>query len=182
MDRTFPLIVTFVVMLSVSEAKSAECVKNFSNQIRIGELLSCIAQMNNEIEVMKEMIPPKGSVLILDNANGCPYGWHDFDVANGRVIVGAQRKYSHHQPPTTRQFRELGGVEAVELKEEHLPRHDHGIRNALNGRPLPWGPGSHPVPTSVSAGSDTLHDWSAGGGQVHTNMPPYIALYFCKKG
>lgn len=132
---------------------------------------------------------PSGAVMAFDLPNGCPLGWKSFKEARARVIVGVgdpsrtARKLGfdiNGRPLTELAYRQHGGEEKHRLTIEELPRHDHGTRYALSGRSLGWGPGSHPIPTSTRR-AESQKDWSAGRNIPHNNMPPFIALYYCKK-
>lgn len=134
----------------------------------------------------------------------CPVGWALFKPAGGRFIIGAgshpnfdgngeplddYRAYADNQIDAT------GGFEQVTLHRDQMPSHDHpaaqvGLLPASGPRlrvsdvgtagsiTMPYGFGfSSDVKESAT---DRVVD-HRGGGKPHENMPPYIALYFCKK-
>jgi hypothetical protein len=148
---------------------------------RANALLVCIEKLAIELEARP--IISRGAVLAFEQPCQEP-DWKLFDRAGGRFVVGA----GHHANSDTRgnqltiyekQYLN-GGEETHVLTVAELPSHNHKSKFALNGQPLPWGPGSHPIPTSArNRGSDA--DWNSGGGEPHNNMPPYIALYYCIK-
>lgn len=82
-----------------------------------------------------------------------------------------------------------GGAENVTLTENQMPSHNHQVddhnHSQLRVATLPvqtgagvgYGPGILPSYTG-NASPDTDN---AGGGQSHTNMPPYLALAFLIK-
>lgn len=138
-------------------------------------------------------------------------GWAEYEHGYGRMIVGAgkptQKHYQtssypywqpYHLPKTEQNRKKLevyeveasGGEERVVLENDQMPKHKHaisGIGNANNkgahilGENLvlaPQGQGySRGVIGTIGRGFTHFSD----GDQPHNNMPPYIALYYCKK-
>lgn len=134
----------------------------------------------------------------------CPKGWDLFEQASGRMIVGS----GPHPENTDQNGNTLstypsysdnpkeaeGGEEKVALTVEEMPRHVHGLGLiGVSGIELRDG---NPKDNTVDfvwylSGSSRLKEGlmetpnaimkEAGKGQTHNNMPPYIALYFCKK-
>ena len=123
---------------------------------------------------------PKDAVVPFANATVlapvCPNGWSYYRDAENRFILGGSERF---EPGT------LGGQETVTLEVSQMPSHEHIVG------PFEWGHtinnNGHPARIDVDDGPP----WSghvgrlvaekAGGSQPHNNMPPYIALYFCKK-
>ena len=123
---------------------------------------------------------PKGVVVAFDlpisgdRPEGCPKGWSAMRDLDGRVILGAglarNQKYG---------YRDIGGEEEVTLSLPQMPKHQHLLPVAQNEPNEEWafradGEGNW---TGVH---HRISDFS-GGDEPHNNMPPYIALYFCKK-
>lgn len=182
MIRLYTAAVVLTLVLFPASGESAECANSLSRNTKLSDLLDCIKEMNREIMALEEQIPPINSILIMDNVEGCPAGWEDFSEANGRMIVGAQRGFSKLQPPTTRLYRDIGGEEQVTLTVPQMPRHRHGLETVLDNKPLPPPTSSNRhVPIAGPYNSAYRRDFYEGADQPHPNMPPYIALYFCKK-
>lgn len=152
---------------------------------------------------------PAGAVLAFDLPDKCPPGWSNFEEATSRVIVGAYfdrgagaveapTEDEHGQKLQARHYRIWGGAEQHRLSVNEMPEHNHtgsvrGSDRAVIFRdslPLTDLPGLNQLNYDETGSTDKggiywkgmsvdLDD--AGGSQPHNNMPPYIALYFCKK-
>ena len=142
-------------------------------------------------------LTPSGAVMAFDLKEGCPPGWLPYPQAWGRFVIGAvatkddiatmPAKFSKDARGvdlTPRPFGDQGGEELHLLKPEEMPKHSHVYVSSE--------PGAHKksngVPNPVFAfGSDaglSPHETATtevGGNDAHNNMPPFIALYFCKK-
>ncbi len=117
---------------------------------------------------------PEGAVMAFDRPTGCPTGWTDMGPGwRGRMIVAAVSDAND-----TYGFGKRDGHETHTLTIAEMPRHFHpgslGAGAANTGTALGVAaPGVLKVPALP-----TEHE---GRSQPHNNMPPYIALYFCKK-
>ena len=119
-----------------------------------------------------------GAVIAFDREDGCPEGWKEHQDARGRFIVGVGSQYE----VAVKKFRETGGTDQVELKTEHMPSHRHQLPvRSRNDRYRILNVMQH-TDTRGRVETDVRRftDWE-GEGKPHDNMPPYIALYFCKK-
>ena len=147
----------------------------------------------DEIEdIEKSSKIPTGTVVAFA-LDSCPEGWIAFKEGNGRMIVGAgphlkggnkdaegknlsqyEIEFVQKKPKYT-----TGGEEKVKLKIKHMPSHSHEI--------MVWQRNYSGDRTSFDSRimDDTKYTkrktLARGGNQPHNNMPPYIALYFCKK-
>jgi uncharacterized protein (DUF779 family) len=122
-----------------------------------------------------------GTVVIFDRSSGCPDGWTPFQPAMGRFVVGvgSGNKDVRGDSLTNRDFLSDGGEEQVRLTKEQMPRHRHGMVGELPSREFITGKTRERVPTSISTSAGEV--WFEGANKPHNNMPPYIALHFCKK-
>lgn len=144
-------------------------------------------------DALKPAVPP-GAVMAFDLPDGCPTGWSYFKQGVSRVIVGAVETNRSEvmnldekkEALTPRTYQSTAGTEQHTLTPNQMPKHDHrgkpGQRFVMidqNGDP------KGDVDTKQgTAGYVDYHDASsfqAGDDKPHNNMPPYIALYFCKK-
>jgi hypothetical protein len=150
-------------------------------------------------------IPKDAVVAFADDS--CPSGWSRYTKAHGRMIVGATEnaefiteysKGSDGKQLPFKKFGEHGGQATVTLTEDQMPIHGHFLFSnsfAPGGRSVNKGSA---VQARGSGGNLNQHEYAltgttvaglpdvglsgqAGGKKPHPNMPPYIALYFCKK-
>ena len=142
-------------------------------------------------------LTPSGAVMAFDLGEGCPTGWSPYLEAGGRFVIGAVVADSITKIPggfirdsrgvdlSPKPFGKPGGAEVSQLSSKELPAHTHnfagtGVSKGGNGgigRVLAVGDGSS-FGEFVPEGKIS----QAGEGQLFTNMPPYVALYYCKKG
>ena len=134
---------------------------------------------------------PRGSILMLDRTDGCPSGWEAAQDISGRFVIGA----GSGTGLTSRRFRETGGSELARISIEQMPKHNHkistsygaNIHDGLAGSGESEGIDQYFGRPSAGAKTDGGHGVLAevlsfeGGDQPHENMPPFIALQFCKK-
>ncbi len=176
---------------------------------RLSAMQACIAHQATLIEQLMErpVAPPaatlpKGLVAAFDDRDGCPQGWSPFVQSQGRVILGASFGEDDQllsPPPPRRKFGAHGGKTTLQIEERHMPSHRHAMvvvaapngigqpgtgSNApyfdfRNRNPLPRAQDGQPLRAQVSNQSEgTL---ASGGSEPISIMPPYIALYFCKR-
>lgn len=157
------------------------------------EILQRIEQVTTEFtkrsnEDLLSRIIPVGAVLSFDLPDGCPVGWAPYSQGAGRVIVGVgsatdqigeARTFLFGDPP--------GGTFQHRLSLAEMPAHAHGfsVWEPIfgTGRRFDTQPGIglHPAEPSAGDVKQTFQTTPTGGNQPHNNMPPYIALHFCKK-
>lgn len=165
------------------------------------ERTAVLALVREEIAPLEAFKSMKGAVIAFDrsedrgggNAGGaCPLGWKLFREAGGRMILGAGahsnldengEQISDYRAFSDNPAQATGGTETHTLTPEQMPKHSH--RSVQ-----PQGFLVRQDTNSVVGVSTDRPDWgvvstettaTAGGDAPHNNMPPYIALYFCKK-
>ena len=127
---------------------------------------------------------PSGAVVAFDREDGCPSGWSEYRDADGRFIVGTGRHSVHDAYGNVLdelEFGAEGGERTHRLKVKEMPEHHH--RHWFSN-----GAGSDDAPDAdfrphESGGRDYAQrrDTTAtGDNKPHNNMPPYIALRFCR--
>lgn len=139
---------------------------------------------------------PSGAVSAFDLKEGCPQGWSHYPEAWGRFLIGAVMADDIRKIPSgfaedargvdlkPKPFGEPGGAEASELTDRELPTHTHDFigtpvtrgGNGGTGRVLAVGDGN-----SYQEYAPEGRIGPKGDGVSFTNMPPYVALHFCKK-
>ena len=168
-----------------------------------GGLVSALGgATNNDLKLVAPA--PSGAVVAFDLPNGCPKGWSDFKDGQSRMVVGAT--FPKESPPNDEdgqrlskyEFRQTGGKEQHMLRIEEMPTHDHSVNDPGHRHRVAGGfsakdsdnePGGGELTNGGLAQGDHrssparsgLSIASRGGGEPHPNMPPHVALYFCKK-
>lgn len=185
MNRCLWVVALTVCFTSAAfgQTQQTDYVQLLLNEIRnttslLGKFGAKQDELQRQIREIQRFQIPRGAVIAFTSER-CPEGWSRYSDVDGRMIVGVGRRAGASKE-FIYSFKDTGGEEEHTLTIAELPGHSHNSNYALNGQSLPWGPGSHPIPTSA-ANKGAATDWIAGGGQPHNNMPPYIALHFCKK-
>jgi hypothetical protein len=137
-------------------------------------------------------LTPSGAIMAFDLADGCPAGWQDYDKGRGRFLVGAgsQQEMQQKIPGnfvrdargvdlTAKAFGQPGGEEKHLVLKDNIPPIFLTFHSQLSGNGL-----------TVSTIEALTFDPPTSGLHVETSkvpakpidiMPPYVALYFCKK-
>lgn len=151
------------------------------------------AELRTALLVTQEQMPPRGSILMVDDGRGCPAGWTDVALAEPEVFAGRMPVATGFaEERTFRGFREIGGSEAVVLEEANLPPHAHTLplafvasRDRAEGSRAGSGFtgggsfGNQQVATRSLSGRERTE--RAGGALPHDNMPPYVSLFWCRR-
>lgn len=154
---------------------------------------------------------PDGAVVAFDGGDyektgrkidaGCPAGWIRFEQADGRFILGSDSypSFETADGPVYKLRRE-DGVESVTLTPEQMVPHTHNVHDEghqhnVERDEITGGAGGRltqevrgnrvdrPYKTGASRARITESPFGGlnGRAQPINNMPPYIALYFCKQ-
>ncbi|MEM5585363.1 hypothetical protein WNZ15_23105 [Roseibium sp. AS2] len=181
----------------VSEASSATLAtqSNFTCLIaKLGAALSRVEVLEAELEPFRNS---SGMVVAFNrgqrSGGGCPPGWSLFESAGGRMIVGAGTNTNTDQNGINLRdypsFKDdpanaVGGEEKHTLIGPELPPHTHKLPDNILTNPAPKTQVDSGRHAGTNAGVNINRidaTLSTGGGQAHNNMPPYIALFYCKK-
>lgn len=163
----------------------------------IDKIIQCLAEIQKENDQLRQQVidiqtkdgsggVPIGAVVPFFFASPsvvreCPDGWSPLADVRGRVILGAGGHTNRDE--SGKKLREYehadnGGEETHALTVPEMPAHSHviskgGTDTAILGTAgASWG-------VRKTNGPETSE--LEGGGNAHNNMPPYIALYYCKK-
>ena len=143
---------------------------------------------------------PSGAVIAFDGGEhektgnrklqvGCPPGWVRFEQADGRFILGSDSYpgFEVGNGPTYR-LRSEDGASSITLTARQMVPHSHSIdmfagdRFDTTGGATPQGGDYNSSFIRSGAGSTNSFGGRNGNSEPIDIMPPYIALYFCKKG
>ena len=144
---------------------------------------------------------PMGAVVAFDLTEDCPEGWSEFKAAEKRTIVGAlfpSQEGSSTDNESAYKYRTEKGKEKIFLTRDHIPEHVHSYKDVYYSErdySRPRDTKSVAIPEGI--GHKGGHDrdnvgWALSKNtdpfgldderrKMHTNMQPYIALYFCKR-
>ena len=139
-----------------------------------------VIQLNEDL---LEKVYPVGSVYIsVNNTNpGNIFGgtWERF--ANGRTLVGVNESDGSFNT-----VKKTGGVSSVVLNVNQIPSHNHIESDQLYAyatdahyvKPGNLTAGQYRINTTYNLGKDKFRTENSGAGQAHTNLQPYITVYY----
>ncbi|MEO0820616.1 MAG: hypothetical protein AAF074_09355 [Pseudomonadota bacterium] len=185
--------------MSVGTARSASCVDDLQPNSGAAALLGCLKEMQAEIERIAAVQPIKGDKgdkgdkgprgfrgdpaafpegIIVASVRPCPdigREWRSYDNAGGRFLIGVGASTDTRKETKAFKFEETNGAYQHLLTVKEMPKHDHdGIFGGDGGKA-----GMNNEYAYHSSGYRKIR--SEGGGEPHNNMPPYVAVYFCKR-
>ena len=191
-ERTLSAIMTAVILALLLAAWQL---------VTDGGLISALGgATKNDLKLVAPA--PSGAVVAFDLPTGCPEGWSDFTDGQSRMIVGATfvngspPNDEDGQPLSEYEFRQPGGKEQHTLQIKEMPAHHHEVNDPGHKHRVAGGfstedgdPGGGELTNGGLAQGDHhstptrsgLSINPQGGGEPHPNMPPHVALYFCKK-
>ena len=122
---------------------------------------------------------PTGSILPFDLST-CPSGWTNYTLANGRVIVGSGSGNvdALGGTLTSRAFGSTGGLEYTTGIPVAALQADQGTASSNDVLAMFFG-GS--LSSSVYGYTASAADTTLSGSKANSNLPPFIALKYCKK-
>lgn len=177
--------------------RAFECVSVLD--ARLNAALSRIRALEDEAhEVPAARLVPKGAVLAFDTPDGCPEGWSHFAEAQSRVLVGAsvgefEDGFDEDEAKNDLsgyKYRDHKGFAKIMLTIPNMPSHDHDYKDIFYSEKqsdhsdtvkLPLPIGSRSTDRNNDGLQMTRTTETEGGSKAFSNMPPFVALYFCKK-
>lgn len=116
----------------------------------------------------------------------CPDGWSRYRETDGRFILAVGKGPLTKRPNA----KSIGGKEEHKLTVDEMPIHAHDSSDGedlrfVNPRNFSTRSDHHPIVDRSGNrhpyGPGGVKTGNQGGGVAHKIMPPYIALYVCKK-
>lgn len=186
-------------MAQTNFATLAACIVALKDENRkLQEALDEIAAERAQTSTATAEIPAS-AVVAFDMPSGCPEGWMDVGKEDSQrfagrtlVVVGDRVERTNGETTEKRDYNEDGGTEEVLISKNHLPEHRHEINISTSreqhpglGLYFPEGADTRYYVDNVvvvpAAKETPIKTELEGTGKPLGNMPPYIALHFCKK-
>lgn len=184
---------------------TTEGLNNFCDEY--GGLIESVKSLEARLEDVTERLPPKDSILIVDDESGCPSGWTDMAQDDPAAFASRIPLAAIQSEDTDNSFRyrQTGGRAEFTLDEKHMPPHVHGLgllgitdvtlRDAgANNRTIDivwyqdgataYKEGFEDTPERIMSRSGGEKVGDVGNERENVafnNMPPYVALFFCKQ-
>ena len=126
------------------------------------------------------MVYPVGSIYMsVNNTNPATlFGFGTWEQIKDTFLLSAGDTYT---------AGDTGGEATHTLTDQEMPSHNHRLLNGYSGGT--WSGGYFGQVANTGANgekhvfydNDTSRTSSAGGGQAHNNMPPYLVVYMWKR-
>ena len=131
-----------------------------------------VASVNNKFEKIVDLVYPIGAIYMsVNDIHPSTLFGGTWEQLKDRFLLGAGSTYSNG---------DTGGSATHKLTVNEIPSHSHST-NFNYGTSV--GNYENVCLTSDYKGKVVKSDWisSAGGGQAHNNMPPYLTVYMWKR-
>lgn len=151
------------------------CVEELGPEATLQQVIQCLdARITEQAALLRQASQARGmtsGVIVAFEgtaAKPCPDDWSLYEEATSRVIVGA----GHTSDLTPKTVGERKGSEMhLHSWGASLPEDPRRVSDRDWGG-TPWAGGPNPARGQAGIGGNT--------NEV-SNIPPYVALYFCKK-
>jgi hypothetical protein len=154
-------------------APTASAATNTTQIATTAFVTSAVTAAERTNDELIDAIYPVGSIYISTSSTnpGTTFNrgtWEAF--ATGRTLVGIDTSQSEFNT-----VEETGGAKTHTLTINEIPAHTHGITSG--GSLNQYGTTNH----GANLSDRTNTSQSAGGGQAHNNLQPYIVTYMWKR-
>jgi hypothetical protein len=197
MNRYVLAVISPILFILIPAHASAQCPSPLPDRPSPGDLRECfkeISELRQAVAALKGGVTasvPINAVLAFDGP--CPTGWVRFEPATARFVIGAgppgdprnrtwlrQLANGGFEPVglTPKDLGEIGGEENHILSIAQLAAHSHNTFRATGN-----GDGLFPKAEVMGPKSQAINGATqeTGGNVPHNNMPPFLALNFCKQ-
>lgn len=189
-----------LIFIPVKNSASQNCADRLTPASTVPTLLNCIKELSKNIvnidqKLNTSSVLPQDAIIIIDR-EVCPPGWETFTLGHGRFVVGVGnplRNHSSANGPSEKKYLQTGGEEKVRLDADNMPPHSH------EGSTGP----SSAVAVINQSGPGIINGWNIvqrsgekltineheklplnisqnGRGTPANNLPPFIAMRYCK--
>lgn len=162
----------------------AGCAATLARDASTAELVACLREQEAELAALGAApAVPAGAVVAFDRPDGCPPGWSNFRPGAGRFILGVGGRYQLPYADGEPRYQ-TGGAAAHRLLPSELPAHAHETEIGTDFGFALFGTGAsrpNAIVTRRRGGRSLSLTSETGGNAAHNNMPPFVALYYCKK-
>lgn len=177
---------SFAFSCIATTAGAADCIVDLAKVKRGDNRITNAAKANftcivNELNKLKRRVSTLeksvsvGAVIPFHRDAGCPEGWTDMgSVWRGKALVAAVKDSNQYGPGQT------GGSATHKIELSDLPKLNDVLHRASGGVDYILTTKNKNLENPKILYSETNFGKPAAERR-HNNMPPYIALYFCKK-
>lgn len=175
----YGVAVAVTICMSPAHTWAVECPDTISEGMPKVQFFACLVHMQQEIRRLRGgPTIPAGAVVAFDRPDGCPEdGWTAFTGGAGRFIIGVDGTAYKLPYVAGKPEYQTGGEEKVTLTGEQMPPHIHSIDLRRDN----YAKANHQSALMNVNGVSGSFRGAENAKKPHNNMPPYIALYFCKK-